>query len=479
MLVVISDLHFVDGTAGNHNLPTSAFKDVFMSDIVALAKRKDAKELKLVLLGDIVDLVRTTQWFDVAPADRPWGANGLADIELPRADSATERKCLDILGRLPEDGDRNRVPQQSILGRNWDTFAFFRDFPNAVRNAADSGASIDVELVYVPGNHDRLCNLYPAVRDELQRQLGLSTSPAAVERGADDSWWYRDHFLDPNYAVWARHGHQFDPFNFGGGSDHSRSGHLQATIGDVIACEFASKLPHTLEEMRRRSDDSSITREFIERVQEIDLVRPASAIVEWLYYRLRSDAPHKQALDRAFDHVFLSLLDIPFVQNWRSRQTFVDDVVRALSSRWLRWLPRLLTRLDAERLLRLFLGVARGRSNVEQDAFARAAYDEDVWRNNPDVSFIVYGHTHAALSQTLAIEQGREVTYFNTGTWRERVHRSIAFDRDPDFAKIKHMSYAVFYKADEDTKNKVPGTTSVDFWTGQKLKTYTERHGGA
>lgn len=32
MLVVISDLHFTDGTAGEHNLPVEAFDDVFLSD---------------------------------------------------------------------------------------------------------------------------------------------------------------------------------------------------------------------------------------------------------------------------------------------------------------------------------------------------------------------------------------------------------------------------------------------------------------
>ncbi len=35
MLVVISDLHFVDGTSGNHNLPSKAFEQVFLSSIVA------------------------------------------------------------------------------------------------------------------------------------------------------------------------------------------------------------------------------------------------------------------------------------------------------------------------------------------------------------------------------------------------------------------------------------------------------------
>ena len=58
MLVVISDIHFVDGTAGEHNLPYGAFESVFLSDVASLAKEKKAKEMKLLLLGDIVDATR-------------------------------------------------------------------------------------------------------------------------------------------------------------------------------------------------------------------------------------------------------------------------------------------------------------------------------------------------------------------------------------------------------------------------------------
>jgi hypothetical protein len=55
MLIVISDIHFSDGTAGEHNLPFGAFESVFLSDIGSLAKDKHAKEIKLLLLGDVVD----------------------------------------------------------------------------------------------------------------------------------------------------------------------------------------------------------------------------------------------------------------------------------------------------------------------------------------------------------------------------------------------------------------------------------------
>lgn len=73
MLVFISDLHFVDETTGKHNIPTSAFDKIFLSHIKALADKVNAKELKIVFLGDIFDLLRTEEWFNEDIEDRPWG----------------------------------------------------------------------------------------------------------------------------------------------------------------------------------------------------------------------------------------------------------------------------------------------------------------------------------------------------------------------------------------------------------------------
>ncbi|MBK8984956.1 MAG: hypothetical protein IPM39_02565 [Chloroflexi bacterium] len=124
MLVVISDLHFVDATAGDHNLPAKAFEQVFISKIISLARKNKATEMKLLLLGDIPDLIRSEQWFEEAPEDRPWGANALRDIPNPRLGSRTERRCLDILGRFPDSDRRADVPKNSILYQNWATFEF-------------------------------------------------------------------------------------------------------------------------------------------------------------------------------------------------------------------------------------------------------------------------------------------------------------------------------------------------------------------
>ena len=470
MLVVLSDLHLTDGTAGKHNPPGDAFTDLFWTDLIGLARDRGADEVKLLLLGDVVDLVRTTQWFREDAADRPWGEHGLADVERPRPGSRTETRCLRILGRLPGGGGKADVPEDTILHQNWETLAFFRTLGERVR--AELGRDLPVQIIYVPGNHDRLSNLYPQVRDAVRELFGIAVTPQTVAGDPDGAWWYRYDVLDERYGLYARHGHQYDPWNFGGGTDHTRRGHLQVPIGDVVACEFAVKLPHRLEAMSR-DPHTPITPALAEKVQDMDLVRPLSSLAEWFYYRIRDEdrGRVREALDRAFDETVGELLALPFVQRWRSPDLYVDEAVRALGSRPLRWLPgALLDRLDAEDLLPLFVGRAASPKAPERDPLLRAAYDEEVWKANGRVHHVLYGHTHVPLVQPLDRREGQDVFYLNTGTWRPGVYRTAAFDHAMDFVKLRRMTYTAFYHADEDVRGKAPGTVSFDTWTGHRKK---------
>ena len=76
MLVFISDLHFVDGSAEEQNFSYRAL-EYFFDDLAAIATKpsNNIKEIKLVLLGDIFDLLRTENWFGYPADERPWGTN--------------------------------------------------------------------------------------------------------------------------------------------------------------------------------------------------------------------------------------------------------------------------------------------------------------------------------------------------------------------------------------------------------------------
>jgi UDP-2,3-diacylglucosamine pyrophosphatase LpxH len=476
MLVAISDIHFVDGTAGEHNLPFSAFDSVFLSDIASLAKEKGAKEIKLVLLGDIIDVIRSTQWFDVDPEDRPWGNKGLKDIPSPRKRSATEKQCLKILGRvaqtsMAEDDPPDSLSRGTVLHKNWKTFKLLRELEG--RLAKLCGRRIPVQIIYVPGNHDRLCNLYPSVRDALRDMLGLTVTPDSVNGDPDGEWWYRYSYENKDHGVFAVHGHQYDIWNFAGGNDRSRDGHLQVPIGDVFTTEFAVKIPWMLDSLREKYPE--ITEELVKSTKDIDNVRPLSSVMEWIYYRLKKEdrGTIRKALDEAFDRVVKDLLGNTLVSQWRSPHTRIDEVLRLASSRWLSWLPKgIVDALDAEDLLPLVMGMTGGPDDPEKDPYTIAAYDERIWREKRDIQFILYGHTHVPVQRVMDRQGAREVFYINTGTWRTRIYKTIGLDKAPDFVDMKQMTYTIIYRKDEDTKGKAPETRSFDIWTGAKKKQY-------
>jgi|GEM_PF-481782 len=475
MLVTISDIHFVDGTAGEHNLPFSAFESVFLSDILSLAEEKEAKEIIILLLGDVVDLIRSTKWLDLDRKSRPWGAEGLRDIPSPREGSGTEQQCLKIMGQVPPDSLNRSTPPQSldkdtILFKNWETFKLFRDLGTYIRNHTQR--DIPSRVIYVPGNHDRLCNLYPAVRDELRKTLGLTVSPETIEGDPDGQWWFRSDFEEEAYGVYARHGHQYDVWNFGGGNDLTRLGHLQVPVGDVLTTEFAVKIPWLLDSLRKKY---RISKAVVEKTKDIDNVRPLSGVLEWIYYRMRQDdhGRVRKALDEVFDRSIKELLKTDLIQQWRSPRTHVDELVRLAGSRWLRWIPgKLLDLLDGEDLLPLFMGMTGEPADPEKDLLLQAAYRENIWRENRSIRFVVYGHTHTPLQRPLDAKENREIFYINTGTWRNGIHKTVGLDQSPDFVDLKQMTYTIFYREDEDERGKEPNTLSFDTWTGTKKKYY-------
>lgn len=484
MLVVISDIHLVDASAGTHNVPFEAFRNVFSGYVSKDAADNGAKEVTVLLLGDVVDLIRTERWLEAE--DRPWGKNGLADVERAKRGeevrgTATEMVCLEIL--------------EDIASENSETFAFFKDdFKEAVTDGTSLSPS-DVRLIYIPGNHDRLCNVYPAVRDRLRDLLGITASEGAVDGDPDGEWWYRHEFINENYGVFARHGHEHDPLNYGASTEFGRNAQIEVSIGEVIATEFAVKIPWLLENMK---DEDWLRREFerdpevrkdypafVERTRDMDNIRPLSAVLEYFYYRLEKvkTPAFRKALDEAFDRTVSEFFEIPFVLDWESPRTHHDVWVGAISrfAPIRRGVSGILERTDATSTLRPLVTLKERldiREDPGMDKHTRAAYEEPVWRENDSIRYILYGHTHdpvvRPLDRTvrpLDRTNERDATYINTGTWRQRIQKTVSLDDIPDYFPSKQLTYVTFYSKDEDPGKK-PGSVSFDMWTGTKVKDY-------
>ena len=80
MLVFLSDIHWTDGTSGE-TIHSGAFRG-FVQDLSRIAKDAKARDLEIVLLGDIFDLIRSEQW--IKAKVRPWDAKSSKQEQITK-----------------------------------------------------------------------------------------------------------------------------------------------------------------------------------------------------------------------------------------------------------------------------------------------------------------------------------------------------------------------------------------------------------
>lgn len=209
MLVFISDIHLTDGTSGE-TINSGAFKKftLYLEDMAGTAK---AKEIEVVLLGDIFDVIRSDYWLN--SKIRPWSkadekdgeGEGLQDytkaIVERICNNPTNKDSMDYLKKFKETLDKNGVA---------------------------------VKFTYIVGNHDWLINRYPETRTQIAEFLGMN-NPEQYERNPflTEGFW-------EDYRTFARHGDIYDPFNFEGNRDAS-------SLGDAIVIDLINRFPKAVE----------------------------------------------------------------------------------------------------------------------------------------------------------------------------------------------------------------------------------------
>jgi UDP-2,3-diacylglucosamine pyrophosphatase LpxH len=194
MLVFLSDVHMTDGSSGETIKPT-AFR-IVAENICKMADTvKPLEEIRMVLLGDIFDIIRSAQW--LAGAVRPWDAAGPLQGQIVR--------------RILDD----------IITNNQKSLGYF---DNLREYAAKMGVPFDI--TYVIGNHDWLVNRYPDCRAAAAKALGIAAGGVP----------FPSQLFEPGYKVFARHGDYYDEFNYTGDRDAS-------SIGDAIVIELLNRYP--------------------------------------------------------------------------------------------------------------------------------------------------------------------------------------------------------------------------------------------
>jgi UDP-2,3-diacylglucosamine pyrophosphatase LpxH len=425
MLVFISDLHFIDGTAGAHNIKPKAF-DYFFDDLKGIiADENNAiQEVIFVFLGDIFDLLRTTYWLTTPVDETPWGP--------PAKAGALKLHAETLLDAITANSD-NQASLKKIQK------AFAKIQPKVQK----------FEVLYIPGNHDRLINQWSSLRSKVCENLSLSHDP-------DVEFPHFTPFED--YGVFARHGHEFDSHNYEGGATFSPADYQQVPIGDPITTELISRLPF---ELKNRLDAITIPpaekARIVENFQEIDNVRPLGAVVEWLLHQVQ-DKPQWliDLIEDTVDAVIRHFNELDFVKAWFARHDkWLDPFDRADQIQIALYI---LEKFKVFSLEKLFSLATKAGGLKLGDPLLDAAPDEPALIS-PNIRYVVYGHTHEPLVAPIRTRGDQGQLYVNTGTWRARYQKAI---RDNSFISWKNMTYVIFYRQDER-----PGRQAdYETWTG-------------
>jgi UDP-2,3-diacylglucosamine pyrophosphatase LpxH len=474
MLAIISDLHLGDRSAVE-NVDPDAFKlalgDVY-GEAGRLARRLDREvDLTLVLLGDAFDLLRTERWLEVPVADRPYGSAAALDGARPSPSALAQA------GKILDD----------ILETNARALATLSGKDPA------PPPGVAVRRVLLPGNHDRV-----ALHDDgLYARMRAAVD--AVDEGALSGEGIHRHRLEmPAYGLLARHGHEWDPWNFASFDPHAHAHYddaqyLAAPIGDAIATELAARLPFEVKQrlagVTAFSPDEKD--EIYTHLQGIENVRPALASLQWVYQeaerlgRAYGDAKVKAlraALDDTVQTLAKSFLELDFYRAWHDRHSSIFHPFSMAAEVHAALEALTVVRADTlghagERLGAL--GAPRG--NPLRAAALAGAKLEDLTRvGSKDLRFVVYGHTHEADLAPLDTRGTADDLYLNTGTFRHRVLRT---DDARGFIASEVMTYLYFYREDEaaawrgrastrSTASSGPGRSGPAYaaWTGMRSR---------
>jgi UDP-2,3-diacylglucosamine pyrophosphatase LpxH len=425
MLVFISDLHFIDGTSGSHNIKPKAF-DYFFDDLKGIIEKpdNDIQEVIFVFLGDIFDLLRTTYWFATPVDETPWGQKA--------REAALKDHAEAIFGAITAKSE-NQASLQIIKSN-------FAEIQQKVPR---------FEALYFPGNHDRLVNQWESLRAKVCDSLSLTQTPAAEFphfQGFDD------------YGVFARHGHEYDCYNYEGSKTFSSEDYQEVPIGDPITTELISRLPF---ELKRRLDAVIIPDDqknrIVQNFQEIDNVRPLGAVVEWLLYQVKDkDKWLVDLIEDTVDAVIKHFNGLDFVKAWFARHDkWLDPFDEADKIQIALYILEKFKVFSLEKLFSL--ANKAGAVNLG-DPLLEAAPDERALMA-PNMRYVVYGHTHDPLVVPIRTRGDQGQLYLNTGTWRTRYQKAL---RDTSFISWKNMTYVIFYRSEER-----PGRQAdYETWTG-------------
>jgi len=403
----------------NLNLPGRVYK-TFFREIAELIKDGQVEHIDLILAGDIFEITRSVMWH--TDDLRPYVHN-----EEVGEGSPLEKRILDILDSIAND------PKVA------DTAKVFRSLNTLFGKP--------VKIHYIPGNHDRLANATPNIRNKIRNFFGIEESTAFFEN-------QYIHYRDGEARILVRHGHEYDHANFGTKlslwpeipSIIDKSYYDMPVLGDIVTMEIASKLPLLFKEQygeEKILNDHNLRRMY-QRLIDFDNVRPTGAMVNFLF---STPGIKRKEIWQIIEPVLRKLLD-----DIARNKSLANDILtlgnfEKLSAKavmsifrarvWRRGLP-----------LWMFNGLTnpamkKSGNNADLSILKKESFLKN---GNPHMRCLVSGHTHNAMVHLLSVEDGVEKYYINSGTFRNVITTTPDQNK---FGRLRSKARILIYEEGE------------------------------
>ncbi len=441
MLIVISDLHLVDGTCAKP-ISASAFR-LFAARLNEMAfnaswradqSYRPLDGIDILLLGDILDPQHSTLWLDTNPGDagyvRPW-----TDFHAPQyaeklnainqAILKYNAEAIEILRHIA-DGKAVRLPPADKRGRAaFDT---------------QEQAAVPVRIHYMSGNHDWYYHIpgpaFDRIRQETIRAMGLVNPSTPFPHEVKESETLQRLFAA--HKVYAQHGDLYDSFNY-----NKDKGRDAATLGDVFAVEVLNRFPVEAQQRLGQEMPTGI----MDSLRELVNVRPALATPLWISSQLRQNnvsLAEQKKIKEVWDEMSNEFLALPFVR--AADRKFKLDLVDGLEL-----IVKLTDRFSFKTIDDVVVWM-RKQFGSDEITFAKHALREDAFLNR-SAQFIVYGHTHhheiVPLDSIPTTPHPTNQIYLNSGTWHPYYDLAVFKPEEQKFVPYQVLTYLSFFKEDE------------------------------
>ena len=448
MLVIISDIHLVDGTCSKP-IASNAFS-LFAERLQELAFNaswrddgtyRPIKGIDILLLGDILDVQHSTLWLNEPGSVRPW-----TDIHEPLYAAKLRQITHAILER--------NAASLSIL-KNLSRSKTIR-LPPATRRGQPARIALErirvpVRIHYMVGNHDWYYHIpgpaFDDIRKEIVDAIGLANPITFFPHQLNESEALTE--LLGGYRIHAQHGDLYDRFNY-----RPDMGRDAASLGDVFAVQVLNRFPVEVEQQMGRDLPPGL----IEGLRELVNVRPALATPLWISGQLRQNnvgEKEQKKLKQVWDNLAEEFLQLDYVHQFDQR--FKLDIVDGLK------LLIKLTRRASFHTIDDIIVWMRHKMGSGEISFSHNALKEEAFIKRM-AQYIVYGHTHhhevVPLDMFPSLPQPTTQIYINSGTWHTYYDLAVYKPEEQKFIPYQVLTYLCFYRDDER------GGQRFETWSG-------------